>query len=192
MININFKKLDPKAIIPTKAHPSDAGFDMTAISVNETEDYIEYDTGIAIELPENHVGLVFPRSSISKIDLSLANAVGIIDSGYRSSIKFRFKKILNPSKSSIEKTFLTISRWFRPNIEVLKDSYTKFNLTRYEVGDRIGQLIIIPYPEVQFTEVETLSDSDRGTDGFGSTGVTTPADISKPKKTRRSRKKKTA
>lgn len=80
-MNINFKKLDPQAVTPTKAHPTDAGFDLTAISINKniTDSYIEYDTGIAIEIPKGHVGLLFPRSSISKYDLALCNSVGVID-----------------------------------------------------------------------------------------------------------------
>lgn len=80
MIKVNFKKLSKNAVVPTKAHPSDAGFDMVAVSKNGTEDYIEYDTGICVEIPENHVGLIFPRSSISNYDFLSCNSVGVIDS----------------------------------------------------------------------------------------------------------------
>lgn len=66
-------------MIPSYAHPTDAGMDMVAISKTETENYIEFDTGIAVEIPEGFVGLIFPRSSISKKDLSLCNSVGVID-----------------------------------------------------------------------------------------------------------------
>ena len=137
---INIKKTNELAIIPKYAHSTDAGMDLVAVSMNETDKYIEYDTGIAIEIPKGYVGLVFPRSSVSKLDLVQANSVGVIDSSYRNSIKVRFKK--------------------------LKDNW----LCIYVPGERSAQLIILPYPMIGFNEVEKLSDSDRGLGGFGSTG----------------------
>ena len=136
---INIKKTNELAIIPKYAHSTDAGMDLVAVSMNETDNYIEYDTGIALEIPKGYVGLVFPRSSVSKLDLVQANSVGVIDSSYRNSIKVRFKK--------------------------LKDTSIV-----YVPGERIAQLIILPYPMIGFNEVEKLSDSDRGLGGFGSTG----------------------
>lgn len=137
---INIKKTNKLATIPKYAHSTDAGMDLVAVSMNETDKYIEYDTGIAIEIPKGYVGLVFPRSSVSKLDLVQANSVGVIDSSYRNSIKVRFKK--------------------------LKDN----GVCVYVPGERIAQLIILPYPMIGFNEVEKLSDSDRGLGGFGSTG----------------------
>ena len=137
---INIKKTNKLAIIPKYAHSTDAGMDLVAVSMNETDKYIEYDTGIAIEIPKGYVGLVFPRSSVSKLDLVQANSVGVIDSSYINSIKVRFKK--------------------------LKDD----GVCVYVPGERIAQLIILPYPMIGFNEVEKLSDSDRGLGGFGSTG----------------------
>lgn len=137
---INIKKTNELAIIPKYAHSTDAGMDLVAVSMNDTDEYIEYDTGIALEIPKGYVGLVFPRSSVSKLDLVQANSVGVIDSSYRNSIKVRFKK--------------------------LKDD----GVCRYVPGERIAQLIILPYPMIGFNEVEKLSDSDRGLGGFGSTG----------------------
>ena len=137
---INIKKTNELATIPKYAHSTDAGMDLVAVSMNDTDEYIEYDTGIALEIPKGYVGLVFPRSSVSKLDLVQANSVGVIDSSYRNSIKVRFKK--------------------------LKDD----GVCRYVPGERIAQLIILPYPMIGFNEVEKLSDSDRGLGGFGSTG----------------------
>lgn len=137
---INIKKTNELATIPKYAHSTDAGMDLVAVSMNETDKYIEYDTGIALEIPKGYVGLVFPRSSVSKLDLVQANSVGVIDSSYRNSIKVRFKK--------------------------LKDNEVHV----YVPGERIAQLIILPYPMIGFNEVEKLSDSDRGLGGFGSTG----------------------
>lgn len=79
-MEIKIKKLDESAVIPQYAHIGDAGMDVTATSVNVTEDYIEYGTGLAFEVPEGYCMLIFPRSSNSKKDLLLANSVGVLDS----------------------------------------------------------------------------------------------------------------
>ena len=141
MLEIKFKKLVESAKIPTKAHPTDAGADLTAVSREWNEEHRcwIYGTGIATEIPEGYVGLVFPRSSIRKYTLSQCNAVGVIDSSYRGEIMLSYK----------------------PTSDVQK---------LYEIGDKIAQLIILPYPEVSYTEVEELSETDRGTNGHGSTG----------------------
>lgn len=157
---VKIKKLVPEAIIPIYAKPGDAGMDLIAVSVNDSINYIEYGTGLAIEIPEGYVGLIFPRSSNSKKDLLLCNSVGVIDSGYRGEIKLRYKKIVNPSE---EKT------------NILQNIFTNsstliYEIERYEVGDKVGQIMIIPIPFVEFTEVSELSQTDRGDGGFGSTG----------------------
>ena len=139
-MKVKFKKLNPKAIMPSYAKQGDAGLDMTAIQVLKHEMYYEYRTGIAIEVPEGHVGLMFPRSSISKTKQILSNHVGVIDSGYRGEILFRFKKLA----------------W--DNGEV------------YQEGDKVGQLVIIPIPAIELVEVDELSLTERGEGGFGSTG----------------------
>lgn len=94
-MNIKFQKLAPNAVIPTRAHATDAGFDLTATS-RHFDEYgaVVYGTGIALAIPDGYVGLVFPRSSISKFDLTVANAVGVIDSGYRGEILVKFKPAL--------------------------------------------------------------------------------------------------
>lgn len=139
-LKVRFKKLHEDAVTPSYAKAGDAGLDLTAIRMTPTKagvPFIEYGTGIAVEIPEGYVGLVFPRSSISKLeDFLLKNSVGIIDSGYRGEIMMRFSK----------------------------------SHEHYNIGDKIGQLIILPYPMIQLEEVEELSSTDRGLGGFGSTG----------------------
>jgi dUTP pyrophosphatase len=136
-LNIKIKKLHKDAVIPTKAHATDAGCDLYATSCHYDNGLIIYGTGIAVEIPEGYVGLVFPRSSIANTHLTLSNSVGVIDSGYRGEVMAKFRK----------------------------------GGTRgYDVGDRIAQLIILPYPEVVFEEADELSESDRGTGGYGSSG----------------------
>lgn len=139
-LNIKIKKLTESAKLPTKAHPTDAGYDLYADSQSIDKNYnMVYGTGIAVEIPKGYVGLVFPRSSIANTDIMLSNSVGVIDSGYRGEVMAKFKRVTG-----------------------------EFNT--YKIGDRIAQLIIIPYPEVVFEEVEELSSSDRGEGGYGSSG----------------------
>ncbi len=88
-MNVKFKKIDDSAKIPRYSKAGDAGMDLTSISLKMQPQYWEYGTGLAMALPEGHVGLIFPRSSISNTDHYLKNSVGVIDSGYRGEIKIR-------------------------------------------------------------------------------------------------------
>lgn len=142
MISVKIKRLHPDAVIPRYAKPGDAGMDLTATSIefDHEKKIITYGTSIAVEIPKGYVGLIYPRSSVYKTSLVLANHVGVIDSGYRGEIMFKYR-VLNEDWRDI-----------------------------YDVGDRIGQIIITPYPQILFTEVENLSTSERGVGGYGSTG----------------------
>jgi dUTP pyrophosphatase len=153
-MKVKIKKLHKNAVIPKYSNVGDAGMDMTAVTADISRDglYVEYGTGIAVEIPEGYVGLIFPRSSLSKTSLILSNHVGVVDSGYRGEIKFRFKDTR-----------------MRSRIEYGIDQYFCSD-TVYKVGDRIGQLMIIPYPKIEFEEVEELDSTNRGEGGFGSTG----------------------
>ena len=138
---VNVKKLNDKATLPARAHDTDAGFDLTATSVVEKDGMVVCGTGLAFEIPVGYVGLIFPRSSIAKTSLQMSNCVGVADSGYRGEIICKFRKCCGGPINLI-----------------------------YEVGERIAQIIIMPFPEVSFKESEALSDSPRGANGFGSTG----------------------
>lgn len=143
-VEVKIKLLEQHAFVPRYAKEGDAGMDLMACSggtYDPDNDYIEYGTGIALEIPKGYVGLIFPRSSISKTPHSLCNAVGVIDSSYRGEVICRFRT--NPDREHME----------------------------YRVGDRIAQLMIMPYPQVSFKQVEDLSDTDRGEGGFGSSGT---------------------
>jgi dUTP pyrophosphatase len=141
---VKIKKLVENAVIPAYSKKGDAGLDLTAVSVSFEKNYVSYKTGLAVEIPEGFVGLLFPRSSNSKMDLILTNSVGVIDSGYRGEIELRYKLVANGVTPSIVGT--------------------------YNIGDRVGQLIIIPYPSIEFEEVTELSTTERNTGGYGSTG----------------------
>lgn len=157
-MKVKVQRLHPNAVLPAKAHPTDAGFDLVATSIDyDRHGNIVYGTGLAFEIPEGHVGLLFPRSSISKKDLALANAVGVVDSHYRGEVTLKFRPTL---RASDKVKYLRGTALYGGN--GICDSY--------EVGDRIGQLIIMPLPDVLFLETDTLSATDRGTGGYGSTG----------------------
>ena len=137
-MRIRIKKLHPDAVIPQYAHFGDAAVDLVATKKWEDDNgNVCYGTGLAMEIPHHHVGLLFPRSSVSKTDLRLCNAVGVIDAGYRGEIMLKFDK--NGEK-------------------------------QYEPGDRVGQLMLVPIPSIQFVQVVNLPQSDRGLGGFGSSG----------------------
>lgn len=174
-MEVKIKKLCEAAVIPSYAKPGDAGMDLVATSrIFDKYGNVEYGTGLAMELPEGYVGLLFPRSSISKQDLSLANAVGVLDSGYRGEIKFKFKPTLGFMEFGESEDPYGISEdsdyfdfvGMAGNIN--KDSIQPI---LYEVGDRIGQIIILPYPTISFVEVDELSSTERGDGGFGHTGI---------------------
>lgn len=92
-MKVRFRKLSPDAVAPKKSHPSDAGFDLTAVSVKVDQEIVSYGFGLSVEIPEGYVGLVFPRSSVYRKDLVLSNCVGVIDSGYRGEISAKFRAV---------------------------------------------------------------------------------------------------
>lgn len=147
-MKVKIKKLHKDAVIPKYAKDGDAGLDLTATSIAYDDNgNAVYGTGLAIEIPEGYVGYIFPRSSITKKDLVLGNSVGVIDSSYRGEVFLKFKLMQRHNSSGLQ---------FRQE---------------YQIFDRIAQLIIMPIPSIELEEVEELSDSNRGTGGFGSTGV---------------------
>lgn len=146
-LEVKVKKLHENAVIPQYSKLGDAGLDLTAVSIEANSQYIEYGTGLAFEIPEGHVGLVFPRSSVSNYDLLQSNSVGVIDSNYRGEVKVRFKQT-----ATLKSPFILHEKL-------------------YNMGDRIGQIIIVPYPQIVLTEVDSLSDTNRGSGGFGSSGL---------------------
>ena len=153
-MEVKINKLNPNAVIPKYAKVGDAGMDLVATTIiKDTPEQITYGMGIALEIPEGFVGLIFPRSSVRKTGLDLSNAVGVCDSGYRGELQATFNKIFGGER-------------FYDETKNTEDTSNDF----YKVGDRIAQIMIIPYPPIEFKEVDELSDSERGDGGFGSTG----------------------
>lgn len=152
-MEVKIKKLHENAVIPTYAKNGDAGMDLTATTKSyDNHGNVVYGTGLAFEIPEGYVGLLFPRSSNTKKDLILGNSVGVLDSGYRGEVVFKFKENYRHTYNNSDEI-------------IMRD------IESYDIGDRIGQIIIMPYPKIEFIEVDELEDSERGDGGFGSSGA---------------------
>jgi dUTP pyrophosphatase len=141
-VEIMLKRLDPELPLPRHAHPGDAGVDLHARHELTLDPgaRASVPTGIAVAIPEGHVGLVAPRSGLAiRHGIGVVNAPGIVDSGYRGEIKV-----------------ILVNHGSEP--------------VRLERGDRIAQLIVVAVATVEMIEVGELPSSDRGAGGFGSTG----------------------
>ena len=143
-MDLPFLRLRPEARLPRPARPEDAGLDLAAavdVEVGPGERAL-VPTGVAVAIPEGHAGLVLPRSGLaSRRGLTLANAPGLIDSGYRGEVICAVVNLDRESPVSIR------------------------------AGDRIAQLLVVRAPAVEPGWVDELAPSDRGGAGFGSTGV---------------------
>jgi dUTP pyrophosphatase len=138
------RRLDPRAVLPTRAYPGDAGLDLYALDDGHLDagERASLRTGIAVELPDGQAGLVLPRSGLARRHgISVVNAPGLIDAGYRGEIEVL---LLNTDRSSA------------------------FSIS---AGDRIAQLLIVTVQTPQVAEVHELELSQRGAGGFGSSGT---------------------
>ena len=143
MTELQCQKLDPRAVLPSRAHPGDAGLDLCCLDRVEIGpgERARVPTGIAIELPAGHAGLIVPRSGLAaKQGISIVNAPGLIDEGYRGELQVL---LLNTDLS---------------------------RAVTLEAGERIAQLVVIPVALLTPLEVESFSESSRGEQGFGSSG----------------------
>jgi len=152
---IKIKKLSTEAFIPKKAKEEDAGFDLVAIDdgVVDSEGFIQYKTGLSIEPEVGCHTQIWPRSSISKYDLVLANSIGLIDNGYRGELIVRFKPSLRFNQDKTGVIFATLP----------------VPIKKYNKGDKIAQLVISKTVDASFIETDKLSETTRGSGGFGST-----------------------
>jgi dUTP pyrophosphatase len=142
-LSLRVKRLDPRAVLPRRAHDGDAGLDLHALDGFELApgERAQVRTGIAIALPPGTAGLVVPRSGLAARDgISVVNAPGLIDEGYRGEIQVL---LLNTDR---QQTF------------------------RADAGDRIAQLVVVDVEAPEIAETDDLGDTSRGTGGFGSSG----------------------
>lgn len=150
-MTLKIKRLTEDAIMPIRAYNGDAGIDLTCTSItqeiNECGQLIlVYHTGLAVEIPEGYVGLLFQRSSVSNKSISMTNAVGVIDSGYRGEIMGKFR------------------------------STTDVVPAIYKPGERFAQLVIVPFLDVKIEESADLEETERGDGGYGSSDNISAAD----------------
>lgn len=140
---LKFQMLNDRAVLPGRAHDGDAGLDLhasQAAHIGPGERW-QVGTGVAVEIPEGHAGLVLPRSGMARRHgISLVNSPGLIDAGYRGEIKVL---LLNNDPAEV---------------------------FRIEPGDRIAQLVVTPVALAEPEEAETLAESERAEGGFGSSG----------------------
>lgn len=142
VVKMRYKKLFESAVAPKHMSDGAAGFDLTAVSCESVGDIVCYGTGLAFEIPQGHVGLLFPRSSVANKKLILSNCVGVIDEDYRGEVMFKYRRIHDGDAESVD----------------------------YQIGERVGQMVVVKRELMEFEEVGELSDTVRGTGGFGSTG----------------------
>lgn len=145
-MNVKLRKLHPSATIPKYGTTGAAAFDLAAPEAGLVVKGITtlVGTGLAFEIPEGYVMLIAPRSGMGLRGISLKNTVGVIDSDYRGEVM--------------------VPVWYRP--ELHGDDWYEWS-----AGERIAQALIVPAVQVTFEEVDSLSTTDRGAGGFGSTGV---------------------
>jgi len=138
---VKFTKMNDEAKTPERGSQYAAGWDLTATSIKKEKDILSYGTSLNVQIPHGYFGIITARSSVYRTDLGLANGIGIIDSDYRGEIIFKYR-ILH------------------------KGDYPKI----YNVGDRIGQIVILSHAVPEWFEAHILEATGRGDGGFGSTG----------------------
>ena len=140
--NLKVNMTEDAGYVPQYAHEGDAGLDLRAVegfTLAEHESAMVR-TGLRVEIPTGCVGLVFPRSGLGSKGITVRNAVGVIDSGYRGEVM--------------------VALW-----------NTTEEVWKFDKGDRIAQLVVVPYCPCSLESVDELSETERGTQGHGSTGV---------------------
>ena len=152
-MKLNVRRLRASARLPARAHDGDAGLDLHALEAFRLApgERASIGTGIAVEIPPGHAGLVLPRSGLAaKHGIALVNAPGLIDSGYRGEIR------------------------------VLLINTDPDDAFEAGAGDRIAQLVIVRVETPEVSEAGTLADSERGERGFGSSGTAAGPDAGAP------------
>ena len=161
-MKVKIKKLIPEAVLPNYKHidefgnPNDMGMDITCTSCeyDEVYDRYIYHTGLAFKLPQGYGMLIFPRSSNSKTESYLTNSVGILDSTYTGELVMCYK-----NRTAEWQVLTDIKDHDLRNLELVNE------FSPYTVGDKIGQIVILPYPFIEWEEVDELPTTDRGSDG---------------------------
>jgi dUTP pyrophosphatase len=142
-MTLRVRRLDPRAELPTRAYDGDAGLDLYALEAIRLDpgERVSARTGVAVEIPAGQAGLVLPRSGLAaRHGVALVNAPGLIDAGYRGEVRVL---LLNTDRTTA---------------------------VELEAGDRIAQLVLVKIEAPDVVEVDSLTGSERGSGGFGSSG----------------------
>lgn len=162
-MEVKYKLLSPMARQPVYKTEGAACLDLYASRLEIKDGYIEYFTDVAFEIPKGYMGLLFARSSVTQKEIHLQNAVGVIDSDFRDGVTFRFVPALQflvPRRNDADKPFNGVY-----DIDT-----TNSMASVYAIGERIGQMMILPIMHITLIEATELSHTVRGTGGYGSTG----------------------
>lgn len=182
---VKFKKLTSTAKIPTYAHDGDMGMDVYAddVEYDQLHGTFIYHTGIAMETEKGTGALGFARSGIVKKSSTLGNGVGVLDPvQYRGEIMFVFRPLVDMvsyvNREAIREYMMLpwYKRWFTRYSEFCIDHADRwrreyFEQMPYKIGERIGQIVITIQPDVKIEVVDELSETERGSGGFNSTGT---------------------
>lgn len=156
-MKVKFKKLHPDAVIPTQSHSESGGWDVYCTGVDQIEkDFVICKLGFSLEVPIGWKVTLVPRSSLTSTHWLLQNSPGLGDSNYRGEYQYRFRALPINWRSGL--AGYSEDRLIYPEFP-------------YKVGDRIGQIYLEEVVSIEFEEVAELADSDRGVNGYGSTGV---------------------
>jgi len=164
-MNVNIKKLNENAVIPKYAKPGDSGFDLVAISnvIVRPGQTVKVPIGLAFEIPTGYELQIRPRSGISS-RTNLRTILGTVDSGYRGEVAVTVDNI-NQKNDNLHNGLLTIENEF-----IFTTEEQRSGTYVIKKGDKIAQGVIAPVIQAVFTEVDTLSETERGEGGFGHTG----------------------
>ena len=164
---VKLKKLHKDAVIPKRMTALSGGWDVVATEViQESPNFVVCKLGFALQPPPNYKITLVPRSSLTKTNWVVQNSPGLGDADFLGEYQYRFRCIPTEVNLGIKTHFAGMS--IEQDEEVLLLSYEEFP---FKVGDRIGQIYLEEVIPIEFEEVEELSDTERGTGGYGSTGV---------------------
>lgn len=178
-INVKYERMNEYGRVPTRVHWNDAAYDLWAYDMEAKPDgRLMYKTGIKMAIPDNYVGLVFPRSSTSKRNLILGNCVAVFDAGYRGEILIPYKTLHYRSElMDVDQSTVVPTPWINqvdPNAPAGVAPLVVGKVDRYEVSpeqpERIAQILFIPRTDVNWEEVDYVDESTRGEGNFGHTG----------------------
>ena len=157
---IRVKRVNPDALIPTKAHPTDAAYDLCAMEdvTLRPQEFKMVGCGLAFAIPQGWCGVVYPRSGLGCKGLVLKNTVGIIDSHYRGEVML---PLMNNKPTHL----------YREIVGEYRNNDGRDSIIHVHKGDRVAQMRIELVPESTMLEVEELDETDRNQGGFGSSGI---------------------